>query len=60
LLAASQGTSSCPHAALFFTITLLGISSGTGFTPSVKLAYTQTLAGITGGGNANHVHRQLV
>lgn len=43
-MAASSGTASCPRAALFFSLTLLGVKRKQDFTPTVKIAYKQTLA----------------
>ena len=42
-LAASSGTSACPRAALFFSLTLLGVKLKQDFTPTLKIAYKQTL-----------------
>ncbi|KAI3423708.1 hypothetical protein D9Q98_010682, partial [Chlorella vulgaris] len=42
-LAASRGTSSCPYAALFFSLTLLGVKTKADFTDATRLAYRQAL-----------------
>lgn len=46
---AASGTARCPHAALFFATTLLGIRDKASFTPAVKAAYKQSLLGIAPG-----------
>jgi hypothetical protein len=52
-LAASQGTSSCPRPALFFSLTLLGIKTKPDFTAPIKLGYKQALMRIAPGASVH-------
>ena len=42
-MAAVRGSTSCPQAALFFSLTLLGIKTKADFNRNVKMAYKQAL-----------------
>ena len=41
--AAASGTSNCPRAALFFSLTLLGVKEKLDFTPTLKIAFKNAL-----------------
>ena len=41
--AAASGTSNCPRAALFFSLTLLGVKEKQDFTPTLKIAFKNAL-----------------
>ena len=53
-MAASSGTASCPRAALFFSLTLLGVKRKQDFTPAMKVAYKQALLRMAPGARLMH------